>query len=44
MVEVIDPEIRSFSEWFRQKSAGDLMGLEVEILRAYLYYKLYGEV
>jgi len=44
VVEVIDPEIRNFENWFSdpKRGNGPLTRLERELLRSYLYQKLTG--
>tara|TARA_Y100000310_G_scaffold343002_1_gene448684 strand:+ start:1425 stop:1610 length:186 start_codon:yes stop_codon:yes gene_type:complete len=41
LVEVIDPEIKSFEDYFAEKAGGGpLSSYEREILKAYLWFKL----
>ena len=38
--KVIDPDISSFEEHFKKVSNSNLIQMEKEILRAYIYYKI----
>jgi len=42
MRQVVDPEIASFEREFSKYAGTELLGLEKEALRAYIYFKLRG--